>query len=379
MIAEWRGEPWVFAVASITKVSGAPAGVDSATLTRQIHGQRLSGDRLAQIGRNVLVEGLALSDHPAPGEAEIPVKDYSGETIAHIVWDPPRPGASILRRVALPLGTALLVVAVISAFSALYAIRSARRLEQALFDAKAADRSKTEFLSNVSHELRTPMNGILGVAQLLQTTELDSEQSELVAVLFDSARTQMSLISDLLDLSRLESGNWQGKIEPFEPAAVLQEVTDMVRVAASKKRIALIGEWPMLGGLVLEGDARAFRQVVTNLVGNAVKFTDHGKVTVSAGAAVRDGRAELRVRVEDTGRGIPAESLVRVFERFYQVDGSATRTNEGTGLGLAISQQLAHRMGGEILVSSELGKGAIFELTAGFALAPAPGRTLDAA
>lgn len=377
LIASWKGEPWVFAVAPFSRVSPTPGEITPPPAW-QIHGMHLFGDRLTQIGRNVLVDGLTFSDHPQPDKASIEVADFTGRTIGYITWDPPRPGASILRRVALPLGAALLVVAVISAISARYAVRSALRLERALFDAKAADRSKTEFLSNVSHELRTPMNGILGVAQLLQTTDLDPEQSELVAVLFASARTQMSLISDLLDLSRLESGAWQGTVEPFDPASILQDLAEMMRVAANRKKIELAGDWTQLAGLTLEGDQRAFRQIVTNLLGNAVKFTDRGRVTLTATVALSDTRAELRVRVQDTGRGIPQESLARIFERFYQVDGSTTRANEGTGLGLAISQQLAQMMGGEILACSEYGVGSAFELAVGFDLA-ASGRALDAA
>ncbi len=161
---------------------------------------------------------------------------------------PAAPGASILRQVALPLGLALLWWRVVSAISSRYAVRSARSLERALFAAKAADRSKTEFLSNVSHELRTPMNGILGVAQLLQTTELDDEQRELVAVLFASANAQMALISDLLDFSRMEGGNRQLVAEPFEPAAVLRDVAEMMRVAAGKKGDRLDCDWDALAG-----------------------------------------------------------------------------------------------------------------------------------
>ena len=190
----------------------------------------------------------------------------------------PRPGASILRQVALPLGLALLLVAVVSAISSGYAVRSARRLEHALQAAKAADRSKTEFLSNVSHELRTPMNGILGVAQLLQTTQLDEEQRELVGVLFSSANTQMALISDLLDFSRIESGNRQLVNEPFVPAQILSDLEEMLRVVADKKGIGLDARWDPRGGSTVRGDGRAFRQIVTNLLGNAVKFTERGRV-----------------------------------------------------------------------------------------------------
>ncbi|MFO1141887.1 MAG: ATP-binding protein [Amaricoccus sp.] len=379
VLATYRSEPWVFSAARVRPVDGAPASVSDDSLPIQVHGQRLSGDRLAAIGHGLLVDGLTLADTPGPGMASVPLIDHAGRPIGYITWDPPRPGAKILRQVALPLGLALLLVTVVSAISSRYAVRSARRLEHALVAAEAADRSKTEFLSNVSHELRTPMNGVLGVAQLLQTTRLDDEQRELVAVLFASANAQMALITDLLDFSKLEGGNRQLMVEPFEPASVLRDVAEMMRVAADRKAIALDCSWETLADLTVAGDPHAFRQVLTNLVGNAVKFTDRGGVTLEASATRVDDAVEIRVAVEDSGRGIPADALPHIFERFYQVDGSLTRTAEGTGLGLAISQNLARMMGGRIDVASRLGLGSAFTFTARFQAVEAAQETLDAA
>ncbi len=325
------------------------------------------------------MDDLALAAEPEPGQASVALMDYTGTAVGYVVWDAPRPGASILRQVAVPLGLALLLVAIVSAVSSGYAVRSARWLERALYDAKAADRSKTEFLSNVSHELRTPMNGILGVAQLLQTTNLDDEQRELVGVLFASAGTQMALISDLLDYSRMESGNRKLVDEPFEPSGVLRDLIHMMRLAAGRKGLELSGTWGPLEDLRVRGDGRAFRQVVTNLLGNAIKFTEHGRVTLEAEAEREGDRARILVRVSDTGRGIPDEALPHIFERFYQVDGSMTRTNEGTGLGLAISQGLARMMGGGIEVTSEPGRGSTFTFTASFGLVGPTEEVLDAA
>ncbi len=379
LLAEFDGAPWAFTAAHVTPVEGPPAGVSPDQLPLQVHGLRLAGDRLQQIGRNLLVDDLALADAPKPGQAYVALTDMNGSVFKYVVWAAPRPGASILRQVALPLGLALLVAAIVSAISSSYAVRSARRLEHALYAAKAADRSKTEFLSNVSHELRTPMNGILGVAQLLETTELDLEQRELVSVLFTSANAQMALISDLLDFSRIESGNRRLAAEPFEPAAILKDVCEMMRIAAGKKRIGLEADWKPLAGLTLRGDERAFRQIVTNLLGNAVKFTDRGRVDLAAQINRREGRAQIVLRVTDTGRGIPAEALPHVFERFYQVDGSSTRTAEGTGLGLAISQNLARMMGGGIEVTSTPGAGSTFAFSADFECIDQARGTLDAA
>jgi signal transduction histidine kinase len=379
LIAEFQGEPWIFAVSRVTPVSGIPDQADADALPRQIHGQQLSPERLAQIGANILVDDLALADAPVPGLASLALVDYTGKVIRYVVWAPPRPGASILRRVAFPLALALFIASAISMVSSRYAVRSARRLERALYDAKAADRSKTEFLSNVSHELRTPMNGIMGVAQLLRTTKLDAEQEELVDVLSASANAQMALISDLLDLSRMESGNRQLTLEPFEPAAVLKDVTEIVRVAADKKGIGFEADWDGIAGLTVRGDGRAVQQIATNLLGNAVKFTDRGRVQLRTRAAESDGRVRLTVTVSDTGRGIPAEALPQIFDRFYQVDGSLTRASEGTGLGLAISQKLAAMIGGRLTVTSQPGVGSSFELTADFDVVSWARGALDAA
>ena len=379
LFAEFEGAPWAFSIARVRPVDGAPPGVAVVDLPLQIHGQRLSPQRLADMGRRLLVDGLTLAARPAPGQASIALRDGSGAVIRYVVWNPPQPGASILQRVALPLGVALLIIALVSAISSAYAVRSARRLERALYDAKAADRSKTEFLSNVSHELRTPMNGILGVAQLLQTTRLDEEQKELVSVLFGSATAQMALISDLLDISRMESGNRRLVSESFEPAAILKDVTEMIRVAADKKAIGFEGDWSAVDGLTVRGDARAFRQILTNLLGNAVKFTDRGGVGLAARLERTEEGAGLVVTVTDTGRGIPQEALPHIFDRFYQVDGSLTRGVEGTGLGLAISQNLARMMGGRIEVASTLGGGSTFELFLDFDVVAADGEARDAA
>ncbi|MER2509262.1 MAG: ATP-binding protein [Amaricoccus sp.] len=373
-----NGEPWYFAVSYVRPVEKFPSGASAKSLPRQIHGQRLSDD-LEQLRENTLADKLHLTDAPAAGEASVALVDLNNQTIGYLAWAPPRPGASILRRVALPLGFALTIVTLISAISSRYAVRSARRLEQALVDATVADRSKTEFLSNVSHELRTPMNGILGVAQLLQTTDLDNEQRELLGILFSSANTQMSLISDLLDLSRIEIGSRHLIVEPFQPAAVLKDLVDMMRLAATRRRIGFEADWRALDGLTVLGDERAFRQIVTNLLGNAVKFTDRGGVDLRATTSRADTRAEITVRVEDTGPGIPKAMFDKIFDRFYQVDGSSTRSKEGTGLGLAISRELAGMMGGRITVESEVGVGSVFSLVVELDVGAIPQRTRDAA
>lgn len=381
LLAEMDGVPWIFSVAPVRPVDGVPEGVAPEDLAQQIHGYRLAGERLAHIGRELLIDDIRLETDAAPptDTASLTLRNETGAVIAHVVWSAPRPGASILRRVGPPLAIALGVVAVIGLVSSRSAVRAAERLEDALDAAKAADRSKSEFLSNVSHELRTPMNGILGVAQLLRTTPLDAEQRELLEILFSSANTQMALISDLLDLSRIEHGNRTLSAAPFRPGPILRDVTEMIRVAAAKKEVTFSADFGPLAELELMGDGRAFRQILTNLLGNAVKFTDRGGVSLRAEARSEGAGRRLMVSVADTGRGIPEAALPRIFERFYQVDSSATRSAEGTGLGLAISQSLARMMGGRIEVESRLGEGSTFVFTAPFDVAGGAAGDLDAA
>lgn len=381
LLAELDGVPWIFSVAPVRPVDGVPEGVAPEDLARQIHGYRLAGERLAHIGRELLIDDIHLqTGASSPADtASLDLRDESGAVIAHVVWSAPRPGASILRRVGPPLAIALGIVAVIGLVSSRSAVRAAERLEDALDAAKAADRSKTEFLSNVSHELRTPMNGILGVAELLRTTRLDAEQRELLEILFSSANTQMALISDLLDLSRIEHGNRTLSAAPFRPGPILRDVTEMMRVAAGKKALTFNAHIEPLAEIELMGDGRAFRQIMTNLIGNAVKFTDEGGVSLRAEARSEGAGRRLLVSVADTGRGIPEAALPRIFERFYQVDSSSTRSADGTGLGLAISQSLARMMGGRIEVESRLGEGSTFVFSAPFDTADGSAGDRDAA
>jgi signal transduction histidine kinase len=359
------GMPWAIAVTTIRPVGGPPAGLRPGEMPRQIHAQRVQGRVIDQIAANLMMDGLVLTDTPAlPGDAQVslPLADAAGATIAHVAWTPPRPGASILAKVAFPLVAAVTVIAVIAAVLARYSARSALRLEEALEAARAVDRIKTEFLWNVSHELRTPMNGIIGVAQLLAVDDLTSGQRELVGVLQASADAQLALINDLLDITRMESGNRHLDRDPFEPGATIRQIVELMRPVAARKGLPLGTEYVGLDGLSVLGDEGALRQIVTNLLGNAVKFTDQGRVDIACTVVRKAEEAELSLRVSDTGPGIAAKDQARIFERFVQVDASRTRTTEGTGLGLAISQGLAEMMGSRIEVESIEGDGATFSL-----------------
>ncbi len=233
----------------------------------------------------------------------------------------------------------------------------------ALEKAESADRSKSEFLANMSHEIRTPMNGVLGMAELLARSDLDSRQSTFVDVIVKSGNALLTIINDILDFSKIDAGRLELDPAPAHLGEAVEDVATLVSSSVAEKDMELIVRIAPDLPQVVNVDIGRFRQVITNLVGNAVKFTDSGHVLVDVSGEAEDRIVHLTVRVEDTGIGIPEEKLLSVFEKFAQVDASSTRRHEGTGLGLAIASRLIRLMGGEIQAKSVVGKGTVFWFT----------------
>ncbi|WP_293576044.1 ATP-binding protein [Phaeobacter sp.] len=276
-------------------------------------------------------------------------------------------------------------------------VTAAKRYEQQLKDARIAAeegaRVKSEFLATMSHEIRTPMNGVIGMAQMLERTNLDEEQKLYADTILGSARTLLSLINDVLDLSKMDAGQVELSNVDFDLRSCFQQTLNLFEPQAREKGISLALDVAEDVPERINGDDRRLRQVVLNLVGNAVKFTDEGGVKVAVSAQQSADHLRLEFSVTDTGIGIARNKLDHIFERFSQADAAITRRFGGTGLGLTIARLLCEAMGGDISVTSTLGEGACFAVhlrmnhavgsdseqvvSAGFAAAADDSATLD--
>jgi PAS domain S-box-containing protein len=244
--------------------------------------------------------------------------------------------------------------------------RAAAKLSLAKEAAEAANRAKSEFLANMSHEVRTPMNGILGMTELLLDTDLSPEQRENLHIVRTSAEALLTVINDVLDFSKIEAGRLELDETPFNLRDFIDEVMKSFALQAHQKGLELACDVRANVPAVCEGDPTRLRQILNNLVGNALKFTERGEVVleVEAPGAPIDGKVILHFMVRDTGIGIPVEKQKLIFDPFCQADSSTTRKYGGTGLGLTVSARLVHMMGGEISVRSTSGKGSEFSFTA---------------
>lgn len=325
--------------------------------------------RVAKTGKPVIVDDL--SKDPAyipdlePALSEICVPMFiDGKVVGVIDSEEARPGFFTERHLeilttiaAMASGKLKLIREADKALQRTQELEQVReRLERARQQAESASRVKNAFLGTLSHELRTPMNGVIGMGELLAHTELDDRQRQFVDVLLSSARALTGLVDDLLDVSMIEAGEMRLSNEPLDLLAMAEALVDSFRPTPAAARIELtLDADPALAGAWL-GDEKRIRQVLSNLINNAIKFTIEGRVTARIAAAGDCVRFEVR----DDGPGIPADRLKLIFERFHQIDEHRERRQGGVGIGLNLSQQLVSAMKGRIGVDSREGEGSTF-------------------
>lgn len=366
-VLTWRGD--LYFVSGSTVV---PEDAVSARAARQtvalFTAVKVRDGFLADLRNDLHLRDVRLVP-PGP-RSLVTLKDYRGRAVAGLSWTSERPGIKVLHDSALAIGAVLSAILAVGLALVLRIGRIARRVTRSEADlhlaledtvraqmtAEAANRSKSEFLANMSHEIRTPLNGVLGMLQVVERSKLPSEQRQRIAVARESGETLLRLLNDLLDLSKIEAGHLSIETRDFDLEHLLEITCRNFADVAAQKDLTLdcviepqaCGSW--------SGDDIRLRQVITNLVSNALKFTKAGGVEVN----VRVLAHGVRFTVADTGIGMSAESLERVFDSFVQADASTTRVYGGTGLGLAISRRLVQAMGGDLYVKSWEGQGSCF-------------------
>ena len=357
------GATYLTAFAAVTAISPQVADGYDGPIAVVVSARRIDAPFVQDMAGDLGINDLVLLDHVRDQEPRSPLVDMEGRTIGALAWRAEDPGLSLLKSLAPWIAAGFMILAAAGAVLTHRVVEALRKLEAgrlalqaAKEEAEAANAAKTRFLANMSHEVRTPLNGVLGMAQVMAIDTLSETQSRRLTILQESGQSLLALLNSILDIARLETGAVRLRAEPFDLVGLVEASCAAFSGAAMAKTLELTADIaPELRGRWV-GDPMRLRQVLGNLVANAVKFTDEGGVTVR----VRPTAKGLRFEVEDTGLGIAAEHLPELFKTFSQVDTSLTRAHDGAGLGLSICRELVELMGGAIGVHSTPGQGSSF-------------------
>lgn len=355
-IVSQGGKAWMVAAGSVAPQKDWRGKLLSGPEPVVVSAIEMDAAFLGDLQADYDLKGLRLL---APGQTAptgIVLKDVNGAPVASLSWKPLTPRQAVLGKagwafVAIGTMLALLITLLMLRIRAV-----AEELKTAARAARAADHAKSVFVANMSHEIRTPLNAVLGMAQVMEGDELQPRQRERLGLIREAGHTLLGVLNDVLDLSRVEAGQLSIAEAPFELETLARGVLGGFDGQASAKGLALDLELRVDGWW--KGDAQRIRQIVSNLVSNAVKFTEGGAVRL----VIETTEEGLRFAVEDTGSGIAPDTLASLFARFAQADASITRRHGGTGLGLAISRELAELMDGRLTATSRLGEGSCFVL-----------------
>ncbi len=308
-----------------------------------------------------LIGDFRLGGTPSGRSAVAALNNRQGQPVVSFHWAYEQPVRDLTRGIAPSVGFLLMVLLVVPAVTIWRDRRHTQRLRDAIAAANSASEAKSRFIANMSHEIRTPMNGVLGVLHILRQKSLDADSQRLIEEAMASGVLLQGLLNDVLDLSRIEEGRLELDPQPVDLAGALDEVVGLFAAQAAQKGVDLVGQVAGEAGLVL-ADGLRLRQVMLNLVSNAVKFSSQGQVQarLALSPVQADGRRRVRLEVQDNGVGVPQSAQPQIFGRFAQADGSVSRRFGGSGLGLSICQALVELMEGEIGFSSVEGEGSTF-------------------
>jgi signal transduction histidine kinase len=366
----------IYIVAAAHVIPDDFQGLEQSELFINIMGVQLSDKRLLDMGNHFLIDDLSLSYAEDPSKIAHALVTDEGDIAGQIIWTPSRPGNLLLKKAVLPVSLVMIVFSVFAIWLSqriktlgISLIEEKNRSDDLRVEAQVANRAKSEFLANMSHEIRTPLHGVKSSTDILIKQERDEQKLQFLEIIEHSSETLIEIIDGLLDLSKIEAGKFMLKYEDFSLRQCIYDVQSLMKQLAFDNNIEYRTDIQNRLPEMVVGDRGRIRQVLINIIGNAIKFTPEGSVKTRIHSQISANAVALTIDVIDSGIGISPDHIETIFEKFRQADESMTKELPGTGLGLAISAMLVKEMGGKISVKSELGIGSVFRIELSLPLA----------